>query len=172
VQATEQGTAPPPLFVITSIGKNGGHRASIIGGTYTEEVGGPLRRVFAVLHDVDPASPGWIKCASSCSGSITSIRSITKQRTGTNRILWHGRATWSGLLALGATGDPCNLPSNPPTARCRAYIPPRMHWEPMKAFHDFMIRELEHGVVGRLLDPPCLQHSTDWVDYEFILNRP
>jgi len=37
----------------------GGHIVSIVGGTYAEEAGGPLRRVFADLYDPDATKPGW-----------------------------------------------------------------------------------------------------------------
>ena len=172
------GTSRNPADTSTSrltqwIDKNpGGHRVSIIGGTYAEEAGGPLRRVFAVLYDVDAGKPGWANMRVELLGIDHEHpqHRESAQWNETNFLVW-SRDLRRGLLALGATGDPCNLPANPPTARCRAYIPPRMHWEPMKAFHDFMLRELEQGVVGRLLDPPRLRHSTDWVDYEFILER-
>jgi hypothetical protein len=172
------GTSRNPADTSTSrltqwIDKNpGGHRVSIIGGTYAEEAGGPLRRVFAVLYDVDAGKPGWTNMRVELLGIDHEHpqHRESAQWKEANFLAW-SRDLRRGLLALGATGEPCNLPANPPTARCRAYIPPRMHWEPMKAFHDFMLRELEQGVVGRLLDPPQVLDSNDWVDYEFVLDR-
>lgn len=172
------GTARDPSDTSTSrliqwIDRNpGGHRVSLIGGTYAEEVGGPLRRVFAVLHDVDPAQPGWTNLRLELVG-IDHEHPLHREAAQWNKANF---MTWSrdlrrGLLALGATGDPRNFPANPQPTRCRAYIPPRMQWEPMKAFHDFMLRELEQGVVGHLVDPPRWTESTDWVDYEFVLER-
>jgi hypothetical protein len=155
------------------INKNpGGHCVSIIGGTYAEEAGGPLRRVFAVLYDVDTTKPGWTNMRLELLGIDHEHPEHREaaQWNEANFLTW-SRDLRRGLLALGATGDPCNFPANPPAARLRAYIPPRMHWEPMKAFHDFMLRELEQGVVGRLIDPLHRVESTDWVDYEFMLDR-
>ena len=37
----------------------GGHQVRVVGGTYSEEQNGLLRRVFGVLYDADPTTHLW-----------------------------------------------------------------------------------------------------------------
>jgi hypothetical protein len=150
----------------------GGHKVSVIGGTYAEEDAGPLRRVFAVIYDADPLTKGWTNMRVELLGIDHEYpeHRDPKQWNAANFQAW-SRDFRHALLALGKSGDPRTPPPNPPAIRLRAYIPPRMQWEPMKAFHDFIFSELEHGQGGRLIDPSSAQVSTDWVDYEFVLDR-
>jgi hypothetical protein len=79
--------------------------------TYAEEAGGPLRRVFAVLYDVDTPKPGWTNMRLELLGIDHEHPEHREavQWNEANFLAW-SRDLRRGLLALGATGDPCNFP--------------------------------------------------------------
>jgi hypothetical protein len=153
--------------------KLGGHTVSVVGATYAEETGGPLRRVCGVLHDCDPDTGGWSNMRLEMVG-IDHDYPEHCDETQWNR---ESFSVWSRdfrrvVIALATSGEPMKVPREPSPVRLRAYAPAKMGgWGPMKDLQDYIFRELAEGHGGYLIDPPHFAPSSDWVDYDFVINE-
>lgn len=150
----------------------GGRTVSVIGGTYAEEPDGPLRRVFGVIYDRDPTSPGWLNMRVEMLGIDHEypVHQHPHQWNAAAFEVWF-RDLRRALVALSVAGDPRIVLQNPATtARVKAYVPPSMHWEPMNAFHEFIFGQLDNRHWGYLIHPPHVVRANDWIDYEFVID--
>ena len=148
-----------------------GQRVRMIGATYAEECGGPLRRVFGVLHDVDPNSPAWINMRVETLGHDHEYAEHRDAAQWNAAIFesWY-RDIRRALVGLGTSGDPMKLPPEPRAVRIKAYVPATMAWEPMKQFHDYIFTQLDQRRGGSLIHPSRFRNATDWVDYDFVVD--
>lgn len=148
-----------------------GHRVRVMGAAYAEEPGGPLRRVFGVLHDPVANSTAWTNMRV----EILGVDHEHSEHCGAHQWTAAAFEHWfrdlrRALIGLAISGDPMARPHNPPCVRLKAYLPPTMDWEPMKAYQDYIFSELENRRGGSLFHPSGLQRSAEWVDYDFLID--
>jgi len=148
-----------------------GQKICVIGATYAEEPDGPLRRLFAVLYDSDPVTSKWTNLRIGLLGIDHEYPEHREpdQWNASNFAAWY-EDLHRALIGLATSGHLMVLPKHPPALHFKAYVPRSMTWEPMKAFHEFIFRQLERRHGGYLIHPSQVPPAGDWVDYEFMID--
>ena len=112
----------------------------MIGGAYAEEQDEPLRRAFCLL--LRPLSRR---------GSVDREHPEHRDAEQWNPVnfeRWY-RDLRRAIVALATTGDPTTIRPESACVQLKAYVPAKCGWQPMCAFHEFMLRRLGDGKGGR-----------------------
>jgi len=149
----------------------GGHQIRVIAATYAEERDGPVRRVFCMLYDPHPVT----KSSTNVRLEILGIdrehpeHCQPEQWNHSNFERWY-RDLRRAIVALATTGDPSTTLPESASVQLKAYVPAKCDWQPMCAFHEYMLRRLGEGKGGRLVHPSAFEPLSDWVDFEFVFD--
>ena len=149
----------------------GGHQIRVIAATYAEEKDGPLRRTFCMVYDSDPATNSWINVRLEILGVDREHPEHCRpeQWNPSNFERWY-RDLRRAIVALATTGDPSTTLPESASVQLKAYVPAKCDWQPMCAFHEYMLRRLGEGKGGRLVHPSVFEPLSDWVDFEFVFD--
>ena len=149
----------------------GGHQIRVIGGTYDEEQRGPLRRLFCMLYDSDPTTHVWTNIRLEILGVDREHPEHREagQWNPTSFERWF-RDLRRAIVAVATTGDPATHLPDSACVPLKAYVPARCDWQPMCAFHEYMLRNLEKKQGGYLINPTAFEPLSDWFDFEFVMN--
>jgi len=149
----------------------GGHQIRVIGGTYAEEQVVSLRRVFAMLYDPQPTGTTWTNLRLEILGVDREYpeHRDAEQWNPVNFERWY-RDLRRAIVALATTGDPTTRLPDSTCVQLKAYVPAKCDWQPMCAFHEFMLRRLGEAKGGRLVHPSTFEPLSDWVDFEFVFD--
>jgi hypothetical protein len=149
----------------------GGHQIRVIAATYAEEKDGPIRRVFCMLYDPDPVTKSWTNVRLEILGvdreHLEHCR--PEQWDPSNFERWY-RDLRRAIVALATTGVPSTMMPESASVQLKAYVPAKCDWQPMCAFHEYMLRRLGEGKGGRLVHPSVFEPLSDWVNFEFVFD--